>query len=116
VSFFFTVYWFHLTDNSLGLFAPRAGQHYRDEQRRRKSKYDRGTRLAEMEENELEFEGGVEQYPQSPYPIFGQGPVGQSPYPVYGQAETGYPMGMTCKFHRSQPPHYSANHWQPSTR
>ncbi|KAI9761197.1 MAG: hypothetical protein M1840_001997 [Geoglossum simile] len=34
----------------VGLFAPRAGQHFRDEQRRRRSQYDRGTRLAEMEE------------------------------------------------------------------
>ena len=34
----------------LGLFAPRAGQHFRDEQRRRRSQYDRGTRLAELED------------------------------------------------------------------
>ncbi|KZF21263.1 hypothetical protein L228DRAFT_269651 [Xylona heveae TC161] len=34
----------------VGLFAPRAGQHFRDEQRRRRSQYDRGTRLAELEE------------------------------------------------------------------
>ena len=34
----------------VGLFAPRAGQHNRDEQRRRRSQYDRGTRLAAMEE------------------------------------------------------------------
>lgn len=34
----------------VGLFAPRAGQHYRDEQRRRRSRYDRGTRLAALEE------------------------------------------------------------------
>ena len=33
-----------------GLFAPRAGQNFRDEQRRRRSQYDRGTRLAEMED------------------------------------------------------------------
>ena len=33
-----------------GLFAPRAGQHNRDEQRRRRSQFDRGTRLAAMEE------------------------------------------------------------------
>ena len=35
---------------SQGLFAPRAGQNFRDEQRRRRSQYDRGTRLAEMED------------------------------------------------------------------
>jgi hypothetical protein len=33
-----------------GLFAPSAGQHLRDEQRRRRSQYDRGTSLAEREE------------------------------------------------------------------
>lgn len=36
---------------SLGLFAPRAGQNFRDEQRRRRSQYDRGTRLAEIEDS-----------------------------------------------------------------
>lgn len=30
-----------------GLFAPRAGQAFRDEQRRRSSQYDRGTRLTD---------------------------------------------------------------------
>ena len=35
----------------LGLFAPRAGQNFRDEQRRRRSQYDRGTRLAEIEDS-----------------------------------------------------------------
>ncbi|MCJ1329932.1 hypothetical protein MMC10_006613 [Thelotrema lepadinum] len=34
----------------VGLFAPRAGQQFRDEQRRRRSQFDRGTRLAEMED------------------------------------------------------------------
>ncbi|KAK8076405.1 hypothetical protein PG994_003677 [Apiospora phragmitis] len=34
----------------VGLFTPNAGQHYRDEQRRRRSQYDRGTRLAALEE------------------------------------------------------------------
>ena len=34
-----------------GLFAPRAGQNFRDEQRRRRSQYDRGTRLAEIEDS-----------------------------------------------------------------
>ncbi|OBT66028.1 hypothetical protein VE03_03167 [Pseudogymnoascus sp. 23342-1-I1] len=38
----------------VGLFAPRAGQHHRDEQRRRRSQYDRGTRLAALEEFEFE--------------------------------------------------------------
>lgn len=33
----------------LGLFAPRVGQQYRDEQRRRRSQYDRGTTAAERE-------------------------------------------------------------------
>ncbi|SLM35773.1 meiosis protein mei2 [Lasallia pustulata] len=35
----------------VGLFAPRAGQHFRDEQRRRRSQYDRGTRLAAIEDS-----------------------------------------------------------------
>ena len=34
----------------VGLFAPRAGQHFRNQQRRRRSQYDRGTRLAEFED------------------------------------------------------------------
>ncbi|KAF4963892.1 hypothetical protein FSARC_8145 [Fusarium sarcochroum] len=34
----------------VGLFTPTAGQHFRDEQRRRTSQYDRGTRLAALEE------------------------------------------------------------------
>ena len=33
----------------LGLFAPRAGHQYREEQRRRPSHYDRGTRHAQLE-------------------------------------------------------------------
>lgn len=40
-----------LTACFAGLFAPRAGQNFRDEQRRRRSQYDRGTRLAEIEDN-----------------------------------------------------------------
>lgn len=35
---------------AIGLFAPSAGQHLRDEQRRRRSQFDRGTTLAEQEE------------------------------------------------------------------
>ncbi|KAI5864582.1 RNA recognition motif 2-domain-containing protein [Durotheca rogersii] len=34
----------------VGLFTPHAGQHFRDEQRRRRSQFDRGTRLAALEE------------------------------------------------------------------
>ena len=34
-----------------GLFAPRAGQNFRDEQRRRRSQYDRGTRMAQIEDS-----------------------------------------------------------------
>ena len=37
-------------NDDAGLFAPRAGQNFRDEQRRRRSQYDRGTRLAEIED------------------------------------------------------------------
>lgn len=32
-----------------GLYAPSAGIHYRDEQRRRRSQFDRGTTMAESE-------------------------------------------------------------------
>jgi len=39
---------------SPGLFTPNAGQHFRDEQRRRRSQYDRGTRLAALEEYDYE--------------------------------------------------------------
>ncbi|KAK2612944.1 hypothetical protein QQS21_001055 [Conoideocrella luteorostrata] len=38
----------------VGLFTPNAGQHYRDEQRRRRSQYDRGTRLAALEEYDFD--------------------------------------------------------------
>ncbi|KXX78660.1 Meiosis protein mei2 [Madurella mycetomatis] len=38
----------------VGLFTPNAGQHFRDEQRRRRSQYDRGTRLAALEEYEYD--------------------------------------------------------------
>ncbi|KAE9374888.1 hypothetical protein N431DRAFT_405942 [Stipitochalara longipes BDJ] len=40
---------------NVGLFAPSAGQHLRDEQRRRRSQFDRGTSLAEREEYDLEY-------------------------------------------------------------
>lgn len=38
-----------LTERTPGLFAPRVGQQYRDEQRRRRSQFDRGTTAAERE-------------------------------------------------------------------
>lgn len=41
----------HTDCSIVGLFAPRAGQNFRDEQRRRRSQYDRGTRLAEIEDS-----------------------------------------------------------------
>lgn len=37
------------TNKTPGLFAPRVGQQYRDEQRRRRSQFDRGTTAAERE-------------------------------------------------------------------
>jgi hypothetical protein len=39
---------------TLGLFAPRSGQRGRDDQRDNRSQYDRGTRLAALEEFEYE--------------------------------------------------------------
>ncbi|CCF42833.1 hypothetical protein CH063_02934 [Colletotrichum higginsianum] len=44
----------------VGLFTPNAGQHFRDEQRRRRSQYDRGTRLAALEEHD--FEASMQSY------------------------------------------------------
>ncbi|KAF9869366.1 hypothetical protein CkaCkLH20_13177 [Colletotrichum karsti] len=44
----------------VGLFTPNAGQHFRDEQRRRRSQYDRGTRLAALEEHD--FEANMQPY------------------------------------------------------
>ena len=43
-----------LTQFLLGLFTPNSGQHFRDEQRRRRSQYDRGTRLAALEEGDFD--------------------------------------------------------------
>ncbi|KAK4039921.1 hypothetical protein C8A01DRAFT_46650 [Parachaetomium inaequale] len=43
----------------VGLFTPNAGQHFRDEQRRRRSQYDRGTRLAALEE--YDYDAHVQQ-------------------------------------------------------
>jgi hypothetical protein len=49
-----------LTLIDIGLFTPTAGQYFRDEQRRRHSQYDRGTRLAELEE--ISYGSGVIPY------------------------------------------------------
>ncbi|KAL7626686.1 hypothetical protein AAE478_003460 [Parahypoxylon ruwenzoriense] len=48
----------------VGLFTPNAGQHFRDEQRRRRSQFDRGTRLAALEE--YDYDAAVRQ--QTYYP------------------------------------------------
>ncbi|KAG8532028.1 uncharacterized protein KY384_003664 [Bacidia gigantensis] len=57
----------------IGLFAPRAGQNFRDEQRRRRSQYDRGTRLAELEDSNYELDGlkmpAIAQRSRSPRPF-----------------------------------------------
>lgn len=55
---------------SPGLFAPRAGQSFRDEQRRRRSQYDRGTRLAEIEDS---YEVDNHDYRKQPGAIHGGG-------------------------------------------
>lgn len=39
----------------VGLFTPNAGQHFRDEQRRRRSQFDRGTRFAAFEEYDYDM-------------------------------------------------------------
>jgi len=43
-----------------GLFAPRAGQQFRDEQRHRRSHFDRGTRLAQVEDALAAGHGWIE--------------------------------------------------------
>ncbi len=51
------LHWVDLAETDFdrpGLFTPNAGQHFRDEQRRRRSQYDRGTRLAALEEYDYE--------------------------------------------------------------
>jgi hypothetical protein len=54
---------------SIGLFAPRQGQMYREEQRRRRSQYDRGTPGAEFEAHTQFLTGpALTTYPSSPYP------------------------------------------------
>lgn len=61
----------------IGLFAPRAGQSFRDEQRRRRSQYDRGTRLAEIEES---YETSAYQYRGNLSPIAAHAPsIGKYP-------------------------------------
>ncbi|OIW33953.1 hypothetical protein CONLIGDRAFT_570335 [Coniochaeta ligniaria NRRL 30616] len=45
----------------VGLFTPNAGQHFRDEQRRRRSQYDRGTRLAALEE--YDYDNNFKHFP-----------------------------------------------------
>ena len=62
----------------IGLFAPRVGQRFRDEQRRRRSRYDRGTRLAEIEESSHGEDGRLSSnylpfHPRAiAYPVFQQ--------------------------------------------
>jgi hypothetical protein len=65
-----------------GLFAPRAGQQYRDDQRRRRSQYDRGTTAAE---NEARYEGLFDPS-RVPHPgvdsrTFGAPRFARGPYP-----------------------------------
>lgn len=58
------------TDNfiSTGLFAPRQGQMYREEQRRRRSQYDRGTPGAELEAHTQRLtDPALSAYPASSY-------------------------------------------------
>lgn len=55
---------FVASDENIGLFTPNAGQHFRGEQRRRRSQYDRGTRLAALEE--YDYDTSIQQmYPQN---------------------------------------------------
>ena len=74
------------TKHCTGLFAPRAGQSFRDEQRRRRSQYDRGTRLAEIEDA---FDNGSRGYRYHPN-AFHAG----SPYGFSGGFNTSYYPGL----------------------
>ncbi len=56
--------WSRVANGSKGLFTPNAGQHFRDEQRRRRSQYDRGTRLAALEE--YDYEISIQQHVYTP--------------------------------------------------
>ncbi|KAK1831709.1 RNA recognition motif 2-domain-containing protein [Podospora conica] len=61
----------------VGLFTPNAGQHFRDEQRRRRSQYDRGTRLAALEEYDYDLQQQQQQLQQQQSGFSGTG----SPFP-----------------------------------
>ena len=69
------------TDYSIaGLFAPRTSQNFRDEQRRRRSQYDRGTRLAEIEDS---YETHHQDYRNEANPFNAIDPYGRSRGPCY---------------------------------
>ncbi|KAG0648563.1 Meiosis mei2 [Hyphodiscus hymeniophilus] len=57
-------------NTSLGLFAPNAGQQLRDDQRRRRSQFDRGTTLAEREEEYYEEEEDEEEMQDPRHPSY----------------------------------------------
>ena len=59
-----------------GLFAPRAGQSFRDEQRRRRSQYDRGTRLAQMEDS---YDNDFRQHGNQTFTSYSS----ETPYSIY---------------------------------
>lgn len=75
-----------MLSSPLGLFAPRAGQHFRDEQRRRRSQYDRGTRLAELEDA---YEYGTHAYHAEEF---------YRPAVVGNRQHSGTPHGYTAIF------------------
>jgi hypothetical protein len=67
----------------VGLFAPRAGQHFRDEQRRRRSQFDRGTRLAAIEDSYGLEEYGQHVQPGYPGSTYTQNPEMEASYRAY---------------------------------
>lgn len=82
-------YWKEI-DFCTGLFAPRAGQSFRDEQRRRRSQYDRGTPLAEIEDS---YEGDSHDYPKHMNAFHGGSLYGGFHTPYYpGLPGFGSPM------------------------
>lgn len=72
--------------STAGLFAPRAGQNFRDEQRRRRSQYDRGTRHAEIEDSYETHHHESRNEPDAFHAVSPYGRPAGACYPGYGAA------------------------------
>lgn len=88
-----------------GLFAPGGGQNPRHDQRRRRSQFDRGTRLAQIEEANGFLNGniggpvlfsGSQQLAMAPtFPVIAQGYPNHGGYPHGHHVMNGYGNGLT---------------------